>query len=138
VNLAVVALGLWDGYAVMSPDRLRHETAEPILCAIILLLMPLFALGAVHYSVHRRKLERLARPSWSRNPLNWWHDPLQSLFVTTCYMAAMAVGSGIRRPVIGSAAFWTFEVYCCFAIGLLIGQVMIYRVYRTRITMPNP
>jgi hypothetical protein len=134
VNIGLVTLALWDGWTSMAPEKLRHTNPDPILCVIILIGMPLFALGSVHYSVRRWKHHRLARPSLDRNPLNWWHDPLQSLFVFTCVMASMVVGSAFRRPSVGSVGFWTFGVYSCFAIGLLIGQIVVYRVYRERIT----
>ncbi len=137
VNAGVVGLALWDGWISTAPERLSHTNPEPILCVIILIIMPLFALWSVHYTVRRWKHDSLARPSFDRNPLNWWHDPLQSLFVATCVMAAMAIGSALRRPSIGSVGFWTFGVYFCFAIGLLIGQFLIYQIYKKRIRISN-
>jgi hypothetical protein len=68
----------------MTADRLRHTNPDPILCLIILLVMPLFAIGSVMYSIVRWKTAPLSRPSWNRNPFDWWHDPLQSLFVSRC------------------------------------------------------
>jgi len=53
-------------------------------------------------------------------------------------MAAMAIGSALRRPTIGSVGFWTSCVYFCFAIGLLVGQVLVYWIYREHITISNP
>jgi hypothetical protein len=133
VNTVLVTLALRDGYTSMAPESLRHTNPEPLLCVIILLIMPFFALGSVYYSIRRWKHDRLARPTWDRNPLNWWHDPLQSLFISTCVMAATAIGAALRRPVIGSVGFWTFGGYCSFAIGLLVGQLLVYRIYRGRI-----
>jgi len=134
VNIGLVTLTSWGGYASMAPERLRQTNPDAIACVSILVLMPLFALGSVYYSVRRWKGgNHLSRPSWNRNPLNWWGDPLQSLFISTCIAAATAISSALRRPTFGSVGFWTFGVYVCFTIGLLVGQVLVYRVYRGQI-----
>lgn len=138
VNVGLVALGLWSGYVSLEPQKLRHTNPDAIACVAILVTMPLFALLSVGYSVRRWKRDKLARPSWDRNPVNWWGDPLQSLFISTCIMAATAIGGALRRPTVGSVAFWMFGVYVCFAIGLLVGQVLVYRVYREQIAPSNP
>jgi|SRR5215469_9421527 len=135
-NLTLVALAFLGGYNSMAPHRLRHTNPDSIACLSILLTMPLFAVWSVTYSIRRWKAEPLVRPSWSRNPLNWSRDPLQSLFVTTCIMAAMAIGGVVRYPALGSVGFWTLGVYCCFAIGLMVGQILVYRIYRQHIA-PN-
>ena len=133
INIALVALALLGGYNSLSPEKLRHTNPDAILCGIILLGTPLFALLAVGFSIQGWKQNSLARPSFDRNPLNWWGDPLQSLFISTCGMAAMALGSAVRRPTIGSVGFWTVAVYTCFAVGLVIGQILVYRIYRENI-----
>ena len=69
----------------------------------------------------------------SSHPLNWWGDPLQSLFISTCIMGSTAIGSALRHPTIGSIGFWTLAVYVCFALGLLVGQILVYRIYRENI-----
>ena len=47
-------------------------------------------------------------------------------------MAAMGVGS-LLRGATGSAAFWMVAMYFCAFFGLVIGQVLVYRVYRDRV-----
>ena len=105
INIALVALALLGGYNSLSPEKLPHTNPDAILCGVILLVMPLFAIGSVRWFIRRWNHNRLARPSLGRNPLNWWHDPLQSLFISTCFMAAMAIGSAVRHPTIGSVGF---------------------------------
>lgn len=133
INIALVTLGLPSGYNSLSPEKLRHTNPDAIFCGAILLLTPLFAIWSVQYSIQRWNHRRLARPSLSRNPLNWWHDPLQSLFISTCIMVSTAIGSALRGPTIGSVGFWTLAVYVCFALGLLVGQILVYRIYRENI-----
>lgn len=145
VNTGLVMVGLWDGYKTMSSETLRRTNPDPILCGILLVIMPLFALGTVYYSKYRwdednKILARpfmIRKPSWNRNPINWWGDPLQSLFISMCYMGAMAIGAFFRRPETTSVGFSTFGVYCCFAIGLLVGQLLAYRIFRERITVSD-
>jgi hypothetical protein len=133
LNSTLVAVSLWDGYESLTPDRLLHKNPDAIFCLAILLTLPVFSLGIVEYSIKRWKVDRLPRPTWSRNPFNWWGDPLQSLFITTCIMGAMSIGSATQRPVFGSVGFWMLAAYCCFTIGLSVGQILVYRIYRERI-----
>jgi hypothetical protein len=98
VNIALVALALPGGYRSLSPEKLRHTNPDAIACCAILLLMPLFAIWSVQYSIQRWNHRRLARPSLSRNPLNWWHDPLQSLFISTCIAGSSAIGGAFGVP----------------------------------------
>jgi|GEM_PF-2822768 len=138
LNAFLVADGLWGGYKTTRPQTLSRTNPDAILCGILLIGMPAFALGAVYYSKRRWDRDnmilarpfRLRRPSWSRNPINWWGDPLQSLFISMCVMGAMAIGASLRRPAFGSIGFWTFGVYCCVAIGLYAGQLLARRVFR--------
>jgi FtsH-binding integral membrane protein len=134
LNIGLVVLGLGAGYGSMSSERLRQTNPDVILCLILLVIMPLFALGSVYYSIHSAGCETFCRPSWDRHSFNWWYDPLQSLFVTTCFMLAMSVGSAFRLPVVGSTGLWTFAMYCSIVVGLAVGQFLVYRIYRERIT----
>jgi hypothetical protein len=132
LNISLLALFMRQGYASLAPELLRHVNPDAVYCSVILLTLPLFSLGTVSYSVRRWNVQRLRRPSIDRNPLNWWFDPLQSLFMSTCCMAAMGVGSLLHRAT-GSVAFWLVATYFCAFFGLVIGQVLVYRVYRDRV-----
>lgn len=134
LNSVLIALAIRGGYVSLSPERLRHANPEPILCLIIPLVVTLFSILAVAYSVRRWKSsDPLLRPSLTRNPLNWWGDPLQSLFISMCAFIAAAVGAALRRPSFGSVGFWALGVYACFGIGLFVGQALVYRIYRQHI-----
>jgi len=121
------------GYSSLSAEKLRNKNPDVIFCSLILLVTPLFALWSVNYSIRRWNHSRLARPSLSRNPLNWWHDPLQSLFISTRVAVSSAIGSALRLPTIGSVGFWMVAAYTSLAIGLLVGQILVYRIYRENI-----
>src|SRR5260370_5379329 len=92
VNIALVTLSFPGGYNSLSPEKLRHTNPDVFFCGVTLLLTPLFAIWSVHYSIQRWNHRRLARPSLSRSPLNWWHDPLQALFISTCMAISTVIG----------------------------------------------
>ena len=133
LNIGFLMLALWSGYRSLEPARLEHTNPDLVFCLVTFLTLPLFAVGTVYYSIFRGGHEMLPRPSWDRNPINWWGDPLQSLFISTCYMGATAIGAALRRPVVGSVAFWMMAFYCSTAIGLLVGQLLVYRIYHRHI-----
>ena len=133
VNIGLVLLAPVGGYAGSTPEKLRTTNPDAILCLILLVLMPLFALGCVSYSVNRWQHDTLRRFSWDRNPMNWWHDPLQSLFITTLLAAAYCLGLALRFPSFGSIGFWTLGMWASLAVGLFIGQILVYRIYRERL-----
>jgi hypothetical protein len=77
--------------------------------------------------------QQTCSPHIEQNPFNWWHDPLQSLFISTCIAISTAIGSALRHPSLGSVGFWTVAFYSCIALGLLVGQILVYRIYRENI-----
>lgn len=137
INIALVASALVAGYRSMSPQNFRFPNNGPVPCIAMLVLLPLFALGAVLYSKHHWDEENkilarrfsLQRPSWERNPINWWGDPLQALFISACCVAATAVGGSLRHPAVGSAEFWMLVFYASCAAGLLTGLGLAYRFF---------
>jgi hypothetical protein len=133
MNILMVLLSIRMGYVSTSPEAIRHANPDAIFCAIILLITPLFAILAVNYAIRRWNRERLRRASWDRNPLNWWHDPLQGLFISTCTTAGLAIGAALRRPSVPSTEFWMIGMYVSTAVGLSIGQILVHRIYRERI-----
>lgn len=139
INGTIVGLGLLAGYRWLAPENLKNTNPGPALCGIMILLMPIFCLGTVYYAKLRWDREdkkifgrafRLRRPSWNRNPFHWRGDPLQSLFVSTCYTAGMSAGAALRYPTSGSAAFWMLGTFCSSAVGLLAGTLLAHRVFR--------
>lgn len=135
VNTALCVTGAFGAYRSMEPTRLRHSNPDAILCAILVLTLPLFSLGTVYYSIRSRRdpiIPRsyvLRRPSWDRNPLNWRDDPLESLFFSTLVAVAMAAGAAVRWPEIGSVGFWLVGTYLSIATGLAIGQLLSYLLF---------
>jgi hypothetical protein len=134
INIIFVMLGVFGGYNSLAPGQLQNKNPDAVLCFLLLLTMPVFCLLSVSYSNRRTgKKDNLIRASFGRNPLNWWGDPLQSLFISTCAMTATALGALLRRPAIGSVGFWMLGSYISIALGLVIGQLLVYRIYRGQV-----
>src|ERR1700722_4917751 len=133
VNVGLIILSAFGGYSSMSPENLQHMNPDIIYCSIILVMMPIFAVGSVFYSIRSGKCETLQRPSWNRHGINWWYDPLQSLFISNFVTAGLVIGSAFRLSKENETGFWLFVSYCCMTVGLLIGQFLVYRIFRSRI-----
>jgi hypothetical protein len=132
-NCGLVMLSWKGGYDLLSPDNLLHANPDPIFCLAIFVMMVFFTLGCVYYSTLRWGPNTLRRPSWHRNPIRWWTDPLQSLFISTCTFGAAAVGAALRGSAIGSVGFWLTGAFFSSAFGLLVGQLLVYRIYKREI-----
>lgn len=133
VNIALVILAFPCGYNSLSPEKLLNKNPDAIFCGVTLLVTTLFSIGSVGYSIRRWNHSKLTRPTLSRNPFNWWHDPLQSLFISMCIAISAAIGGALRHPSLGSVGFWMVAFYTSFALGLLVGQILVYRIYRENI-----
>ena len=106
LNIAAIVLGLRGGYNSTAPEQLRHMNPDAVYCGIILFTMPVFALLSVGYSNRRRRRlsqsqHNLVRPSFHRNPFDWWGDPLQSLFISTCIMVTYTLGGVLHVQPLG-------------------------------------
>jgi hypothetical protein len=128
-NIALVLASIWAGYNEMSPGRLQHTNPDAIFCLCVLVVMSLFAVGTLHLS----KTARFRRPSLNRFSLNWSGDPLQALFLSTLVCLGLVVGSLTRVLNSGAVGFWTVAFNCSLFIGLVVGQLVAYRLYRGRI-----
>jgi len=134
LNTAMVFFSFLVGFLWKPADNVCITISDGLICCLaILCFMPLFALGAVTYSIFAWKREKIDRPSWDRNPWDWWNDPLQSLFISTCFMTGMAIGSALKMPMNWPANFSFFAMSICAAIGLATGQMIVYKTYRKRI-----
>jgi len=130
VNTFLVLYAPWTGYSRMSPSMLQRTNPDVFYCLTIVVTMPLLVLGTLAIS----RSTQFLKPSWDRSPLLLWSDPLQSFFVGTCVSLGVVLGSALRLPQVGTLGFWTLLSFLSVFIGLLIGQVIAYWVYRHRIT----
>jgi len=126
VNGALMVASVWVGYGELSPKRLGETNAEASLCILLIVLLPMLLVGWVHFSRRRYR-----RPAWNRSPF-CWRDPFQALFLSSRYLFAMFVGGLLRVHESGLRGFWVAAAFGSMALGLLIGEQIVYRVYPDR------
>jgi len=133
LNVALIGFSVWTGYSEMERENLRQANPDASFCTIVFVTMILFSLDSVWYSISGAKQTTLRRPSWRRFSIDWWHGPLQCLFGSCCVTGAMAVGAAFRLSGASSTGFWMFIFFVAMFVGLLIGQLAVYAVYREHI-----
>jgi heme A synthase len=129
-NVTLIILSVWTGYAEMESRKVSKTNADAILCAAILFALPIFVLAILAIG----KTRQFRKPKWNRFPLNWSSDPLQVLFIST--LCALGAFFGSLPRVYGSAThgFWVAASFASTFLGLLIGQILAYRLFADRIT----
>lgn len=132
INLAGLLLSLATGYGSLEPDALIGANPDKYLCITVLIMAAIFAVGAV--STFGTKQSQLTLPSWRRFSFNWSRDPLQCLFLSTCFTGGMALGAALHLPGTTSTGFWRFMTFVCVFIGFIVGQVIAYAIHRERLT----
>jgi len=133
VNIILIVGSVWTGYSEMAPERLAHENPDALFCALVLVGSTLFSLGVVWHSSRWSRRAMLRRASLRRFSIDWWHDPLQCLFLTCLFMGAAAIGAALRLPASSATGFWLFMSFVCAFLGLFTGQLIAYAIYREHI-----
>lgn len=129
-NSGLILLGLWTGSGETFLDTLSVARSGIIVCVSIVILVPAFVIGSVSLAA----TEHFQTPGWSRFPLNWSKDPLQALFIMTWCTLAAVLGGLSRLGSSGSGGVWSIAAYVSLLFGLLMGQAMVYRIFRGRIS----
>jgi len=134
LNIALLGLSVLAGYTEMALDLLSRKNPDAIFCTIALLGTIGASFGTVAYSICGAGQQTLRRPSLGRFSIDWWHDPLQCLFLSCVFTGGLAVRAAFRLPGTSATGFCEFTFFLCLFLGLLIGQLGVYLVYRERIT----
>lgn len=129
-NSALILLGMWTGYGETFLDTFSGARSGIIVCISLVICVPIFVIGSVSLAT----VEHLQTPGWSRFPLNWTGDPLQALFIMTLCTVAAFLGGLSRLGISGSGGVWPTAAYASLLFGLLLGQAIVYRIFRGRIS----
>jgi protein-S-isoprenylcysteine O-methyltransferase Ste14 len=130
INTALVVLSALSGYWKIGKWTRPPQKEDWIACPLIVIGALLFSFVMVWY----RREEKMQRPLWTRSPWNWADDPLQSLYITTWICCSWTIGCGLHLWAIGSRGLLTVAMFFSLLIGLLLGQLLIYKIYSRRIT----
>jgi hypothetical protein len=132
-NCILVAFSARGGYSMMASRDASHLDTDWIVGCITFAAMPIFALVSVQYSFSLPNQLTVRRASWKRFSLDWWRDPLQCLWLSTCVMAATDLG-GVFRLLGQDPSNWCRLMPSGGSLlGLIIGLLLVHRVYRERI-----
>jgi hypothetical protein len=97
VNVAVVASALYGGFNIVQPQHRLSTNVDWTFVVISFVVMAIFPWGAMIYS-RSTGVTEWKRPSFDRNPLRWWTDPLQPLRISVCGACAYALGAVAALP----------------------------------------
>jgi hypothetical protein len=67
------------------------------------------------------------------NPFGWWRDTLQPLRMSVIGAALYFIGSCFALPHTDRRGIMIFWFYAALALGLFIGERIVYAVYLERI-----
>lgn len=85
------------------------------------------------YGFHHSRRERMLRPSWDRHPFGWWTDTLQPLRFAVVLGLALAAGAALALPSADEQGRMAFFILAAIASGIIIGERLVYVIYRSRI-----
>ncbi len=129
LNSLLILLSVIAGYSMSVRSARPHESEDWLACPLICLGAIIFSIASVSFS----QADDLRRPSMNRQPLDWRYDPLQSLCITTFISLAWAIGAALSLFSVGANALIVFSMFMSSVIGLSLGQLTIYKIYRRRI-----
>jgi hypothetical protein len=120
------------GYLSLSAGQTERTNADWLFVSIAFAITCVFPLGAMAYS-RGIGVQEFRRPSFDRQPLDWWRDTLQPLRVSVVSAALYLLGASFALPHTDHRGVMLFWFYAALAAGLFIGERLVYRVYRAQI-----
>jgi hypothetical protein len=122
----------WGGYCSLDPAKTANTNADWVFVSIVFVMTCLFPLGAMAYS-RRIGVQQFRRPSFDRSPFGWWRDTLQPLRLSVIGATLSFLGACFALPHADNRGVMIFWSAAACAIGLFIGERLVYVVFRQRI-----
>jgi hypothetical protein len=120
------------GYESLAPKETVNTNSDWFFVSITFLLTCLFPLGAMSYS-RCIGVQQFRRPSFDRHFFGWWRDTLQPLRVSVIGAAVYLLGACFALPHTDHRGVMLVWFYAALAVGLFIGERIVYVMYRERI-----
>jgi membrane protein DedA with SNARE-associated domain len=134
LNLAAGAICLTAGYLLAANASQPYSNEDWLACPLLFILACLFVFLCAWRSLYFAKCKTLPRPSLNRFSLSWRDDPLQCLAGSTVNITAIAIGVAIRSAILVHPQFLFASMFFSGALGACLGQVIVYKIYRDRIS----
>ena len=131
INIALVALSAYGGYASMSADILKRTNSDAVACISVFLAAVFITIAGTYYGVHKIGLQRLSLPSLDRSMFGVWRDPLQYIFMLRWITLACLIAATLRLFISPNiAGGWMVGIYVSALIGFALGEAIVYRRFR--------
>lgn len=125
------------GFTSLRPEQTAKTNPDWVFISISFVCTLLFPLMALGFSrVHG--IKQFMRPTFGRNFLRWWSDPLQPLRFCVYASILTAAGASLAVPTADAIGKLTFYWYLALAAGLILGERIAYHIFRERIVEPSP
>ena len=132
IYVVLALFALWSGYDSLAPERTAHTNSDWVFLGSVFAVTCVFPIGMMAYS-RRIGVRQFRRPSLDRHPFSWWYDTLQPLRVVSVGTALTFVGACFALRHADHRGVMMFWFYAALALGLFIGERIVYLVYRERI-----
>jgi hypothetical protein len=132
VNLAVIGSAFYGGFEEAGPDHHLNTNADWIFITLSFILTALFPFGAMYYS-RSIGVAEWKRPSFDRNPLRWWTDPLQPLRISILAMCTYTLGATAALPHTDKQGVMLFWWNVAILAGLTLGERFVYWWFKAQI-----
>jgi len=144
MNVSLIVFCAWSGYWAVAPERLNDHgfirsvvPVGPNYAPISFSSAVVFVMfGISSFVAFRRaclKGSSFYLPSWDRNPFREVGDPLQALVISLIGLVSGTVAATLRFLFGSSLGLGAILFLCAWDIGLLLGAVIGYVIYRPRI-----
>ena len=144
LNTALVIFCAWSGYWAVAPERVNDSgfirSVVPVgpgyppisfSCLVIFIMFGIYSFVTFRRACRTGSSFRL--PSWDRNPFRELSDPLQALVIPLIALLAGTVAATLRFLFGSSLGLGAILFLWAWDIGLLLGALIAYVIYRPRI-----
>ena len=118
------------------PHPQTPTNADWIFISISFFMLWGFCPLAVAFGFAHSKKEFFEKPSWTRQPLGWWTDPLQPIRISLVSSLAVVLGAATGLSRADEQGMMLFLWYVSITLGLFFGERTSYWIYRKRIIEP--
>jgi len=133
VNLVLIASAVYGGFEAIQPRHHSNTNVDWTFIAISFVVTSIFPWGAMLHS-RSTGVTEWKRPSFNRNPLRWWKDPLQPLRITILGVCAYLLGGAAALPHTDEQGLMLFWWNVAILVGLSLGERFVYWWFRAQIT----
>ena len=146
LNISLVVFCAWSGYWGVAPERLHNRgfigsgvpmgpDYPPISFSSVVVFVMFGIYSFVTFRRAYRKGSIFRLPSWDRNPFRELGDPLQALVIPLIALLACTVAATLRFLFGSSLGLGAILFLWAWDIGLLLGALFAYVIYRPRIVV---